>query len=225
VNPHEPDARIAKTKDGSTHLAHKVEHAVDMKTGAVLAVTLQGADQGDTATVQETLLQAGEHVAELLVTPAEKAPEEKPQMYFQGVKEVVTDKGYQSGDVLVEIGRNKGYGSPDLYPREKADTPTRLGWPEESSKSANATRGDLREPAASWRSVREELARYLVDRDQSTSFRGGIGNCFALQGGASVSKIKFRESLLSSIDREDFPDIGKLIPFLGLSHSVCSTWT
>src|SRR5229473_725468 len=44
-----------------------------------------------------------EHVAELLVTEAEKAPEEKPQMYFQGVREVVTDKGYQSGDVLVEI--------------------------------------------------------------------------------------------------------------------------
>src|SRR6266404_6332816 len=41
VNPHEPDARIAKMKDDSTHLAHKAEHAVDMETGAVLAVTLQ----------------------------------------------------------------------------------------------------------------------------------------------------------------------------------------
>jgi len=61
-------ARIAKMKDGSTHLAHKAEHAVDMETGAVLAVTLQEADQGDTATVQETVLQAGENVAELLVT-------------------------------------------------------------------------------------------------------------------------------------------------------------
>jgi transposase len=104
VNPHEADARVAKMKDGSTHLAHKVEHAVDMKTGAVLAVTLQGADQGDTATVEETLLQAGEHVAELLLTEApEEKPEEKSQMYFQGVKELVTDKGYHCGDVLVEI--------------------------------------------------------------------------------------------------------------------------
>src|SRR6266404_6286953 len=82
VNPHERDARIAKMKDGSTHLAHKAEHAVDMETGAVLAVTLQEADQGDTATVQETLLQAGENVAELLVTETEKAPEEKRQVYF-----------------------------------------------------------------------------------------------------------------------------------------------
>jgi transposase len=103
VNPHERDARIAKMKDGSTHLAHKAEHAVDMETGAVLAVTLQEADQGDTATVQETLIQAGENVAELLVTETEKAPEEKRQVYFQGVKEVVTDKGYHSSAVLVDI--------------------------------------------------------------------------------------------------------------------------
>src|SRR5216684_3856103 len=103
VNPHERDARIAKMKDGSTHLAHKAEHAVDMETGAVLAVTLQEADQGDTATVMETLLQAGENVAELTVTEAEKAPEEKPQMHLQGVVEVVTDKGYHSGEVLVDV--------------------------------------------------------------------------------------------------------------------------
>jgi transposase len=103
VNPHEQDARIAKMKDGSTHLAHKAEHAVDMKTGAVLAVTLQEADQGDTATVMETLIEAGENVAELIVTEAEKAPEEKPQVHLQGVEEVVTDKGYHSSAVLVDV--------------------------------------------------------------------------------------------------------------------------
>lgn len=51
VNPHDGEARITKMKDGRTHLAHKAEHAVDLKTGAVLAVTLQQADQGDTTTV------------------------------------------------------------------------------------------------------------------------------------------------------------------------------
>ncbi len=52
---HDADARITRMKDGSTHLAHKAEHAVDMETGAVLAVTLQPADQGDTTTMEETL--------------------------------------------------------------------------------------------------------------------------------------------------------------------------
>jgi transposase len=66
-------------------------------------VTLQEADEGDTATVLETLIQAGENVAELLVTEAEKAAEEKPQVHLQGVVEVVTDKGYHSGQVLVDM--------------------------------------------------------------------------------------------------------------------------
>jgi hypothetical protein len=58
------DARIAKMKDGRTHLAHKAEHAVDMDTEAIVAVTLQAADQGDTTTLDETLCEAGEQVAE-----------------------------------------------------------------------------------------------------------------------------------------------------------------
>ncbi|MFN9894989.1 MAG: DDE transposase, partial [Acidobacteriota bacterium] len=51
-------------KDGSTHMAHKAEHAVDLETGAIVAVTLQGADQGDTTTMRETLAEAGEWIAE-----------------------------------------------------------------------------------------------------------------------------------------------------------------
>src|SRR5262252_6578130 len=58
-HPHDPDARITKMKDGRTHLAHKAEQAVDVETGAVVAVTVQAADQGDTQTVRETLCEAG----------------------------------------------------------------------------------------------------------------------------------------------------------------------
>ena len=100
VNPHDRDARITKMKDDRTHLAHKAEHAVDLKTGAILAVTLQQADQGDTTTVLETLVQAGENVAELIGT---EAPNQKPQVHLQGIEEVVADKGYHSGGVLVAM--------------------------------------------------------------------------------------------------------------------------
>src|SRR6201981_883310 len=100
VNPHDADARITKMKDGRTHLAHKAEHAVDLKTGAVLAVTLQEANQGDTTTVIETLGQAGENGAELIGT---EEPNQKPQMHLQGIEEVVTDKGYHSGRMLAEM--------------------------------------------------------------------------------------------------------------------------
>src|SRR5260370_24401151 len=100
VNPHEREARITKMKDGRTHLAHKAEHAVDLKTGAVLAVTLQEADQGDTTTVVETLAQAGENAGELIGTETTK---QKPKMHLQGIEEVVADKGYHSGEVLVKM--------------------------------------------------------------------------------------------------------------------------
>jgi transposase len=101
----DPDARIAKMKDGSTHMAHKAEHAVDMETGAVIAVTLQGADQGDTTTLHETLAEAGEAVAELIEREAEKSPEAKPQVHLNGITEIVTDKGYHSGKTVMELGR------------------------------------------------------------------------------------------------------------------------
>src|SRR6185437_12665301 len=54
--PWDPDAKIAKMKDGRTHLAYKAEHAVDLETGALVAVTLQDADQGDTTTIIETVI-------------------------------------------------------------------------------------------------------------------------------------------------------------------------
>ena len=61
-HPHDPDARITKMKDGRTHLAHKAEHAVDLETGAIVGVTVQGADQGDTTTIAETVTAAAEEL-------------------------------------------------------------------------------------------------------------------------------------------------------------------
>jgi transposase len=97
----DPDARITKMKDGSTHMAHKAEHAVDMETGAVIAVTLQAADQGDTTTVLETLAEAGETVVTLIEREVAQAAEEKPQVPVNGITEVVADKGYHGGESLL----------------------------------------------------------------------------------------------------------------------------
>jgi transposase len=55
-HPEDPDASITKMKDGRTHLAHKAGHAVDLTYGAIVAVTLQRADAGDTQTIQDTLV-------------------------------------------------------------------------------------------------------------------------------------------------------------------------
>src|SRR5215510_7898293 len=61
-NPSDPDAKITKMKDGRTHLAHKAEHAVDLESSALVAVTLQGADVGDTTSLAATAIAAAEQV-------------------------------------------------------------------------------------------------------------------------------------------------------------------
>ena len=102
-SPTDQDARVAKMKDGSTHLAHKAEHAVDLDTGAVVAVTLQAADLGDTTTMEETLADAGLAVADLIDREAELHPEEEPKVNVDGIEELVADKGYHSGEALEQV--------------------------------------------------------------------------------------------------------------------------
>ena len=62
-HPHDRDARITKMKDGRTHLAHKLEHAVDMDSGAVVAVTVQEATGGDAQSLQQTVAEAQNNLA------------------------------------------------------------------------------------------------------------------------------------------------------------------
>ena len=100
-HPHDPDAKIAKMKDGSTHLAHKAEHAVDLGEdghGAVLAVVLHGADEGDTATLVPTINQASENLR--AVVDDERVA---GKIDADWASEVATDKGYHSNDTMVDL--------------------------------------------------------------------------------------------------------------------------
>src|SRR5216683_2206392 len=65
-SPSDSEAEITKLKDGRTALAYKAENAVDMETGAIVAVTTHGGAAADTATVEETVIEAGAAVAGLV---------------------------------------------------------------------------------------------------------------------------------------------------------------
>jgi len=113
VNPHDPDAQITKMKDGSTHLSHKQEHAVDMESGAVVAVTLHGGAEGDTSTIEKTLDAADENL--------KKARELGDKSKTTGkAKEAVGDKGYHSKAVMLSLGLagRRSYISEPLRPRQ-----------------------------------------------------------------------------------------------------------
>lgn len=115
--PVDGDAEITKLKDGRTALAYKAENAVDMETGATVAVTTHSGAAGDTTTVIETVIEAGLAVADLI---AEKTPEGKYEVHPEGVQEVVADKGYHSNDVLVgmaELEVRSYVAEPDRGPR------------------------------------------------------------------------------------------------------------
>ncbi len=98
MHPDDPDAQITKMKDGRTHLAHKLEHAVDMKTGAVLGVTVQGAATGDTTTMKETLIRTAENMEKLVSNPETEA-----QIREDRLSELVADKGYHSNETMVDL--------------------------------------------------------------------------------------------------------------------------
>jgi transposase len=100
VNPNDPEAEIVRLKDGRTALAYKSEQAVDMESGAILAVTTHGGATGDTASIQQTVPEAAVAVAELM---AEQTPEGAYPVNREGVEEVVADKGYHSNEVLKEL--------------------------------------------------------------------------------------------------------------------------
>jgi len=94
TSPADPDAKITKMKDGRTHLAHKAEHAVDLDTGAVVAVTVQEAHRGDTSTFPETLAEAVDQLDH--VTTADGEP-------VALGNDIVSDKGCHSRAVLLEL--------------------------------------------------------------------------------------------------------------------------
>ena len=116
TNPHDPDAKVTKMKDGRTHLAHKAEHAVDLDTGAIVAVTLQGADQGDTTTIVETVTAAAEQVEDA------QRDVEAPQ----ALDELVGDKGYHSNQTMVDldaVGIRSYIAEPDRGRRDWSEAP------------------------------------------------------------------------------------------------------
>ncbi len=86
VNPNDPDARITKMKDGRTHLAYKAEHVVDLESDLVLAAEVRHADEGDTETFVDSVMQAQENL--------DAADSDA------NIEEAAADKGYHAAHTI-----------------------------------------------------------------------------------------------------------------------------
>jgi transposase len=105
TSPSDPDSRIARMKDGTTHLAYKAEHVVDLDTELVLATQVYHADQPDSATLVESVVTAQVNLEEAESgQPVEELLEQGEQALAEltVIEEVVTDKNYHKAETLAD---------------------------------------------------------------------------------------------------------------------------
>ena len=107
VSPTDPDAQITKMKDGTTHLAYKAEHVVDLDSDLILAAEIRPATDADQQTLVDSVLQAEENL--------QTAGGEQP-----GIEEVVADKGYHSVQTL-ELCQSLGLRTYIPEPQRRTD--------------------------------------------------------------------------------------------------------
>ena len=58
-NPHDPDATITRMKNGTTRMAYKAEHAVDLDTDIVVSTTVHTGSTPDTTTIMRAIIGIG----------------------------------------------------------------------------------------------------------------------------------------------------------------------
>jgi transposase len=144
-SPTDPDSRIAKMKDGRTHLAYKAEHAVDLKTEAIVAATVTHADQSDPRSGMQTLISAQAN----LVTAGSQAE----------VKELATDKGYHENRLLTEC---QGWGIRTYIPERKQKSRCWTNKPAQVEKAFRSNRRRVR------RRKGRQLSRWRSERCERT---------------------------------------------------------
>jgi transposase len=122
-SPTDPDARIARLKDGRTRLGYKAEHVVDLDTGAVVAAEVYRAEEADTATLRPSLEAARKNTDAARAEPNDDddddaPPPASPTDASRPTLEVVTDKGYHKVELLLEL-RRAGYRTYIPVPEQK----------------------------------------------------------------------------------------------------------
>jgi len=169
-NPHDPEAKITKMKDGRTHLAYKAEHVVDLKTAAILAAEVYAADRADTATFVPSLEQAQEHVD---ATESGRL-----------IEKAAADKGYHVADTLLACGELDLLGVKTYIPEPAG----RRRWTDKTEEQKAAV---LQNRARTQRAYGNRLQRKrseLVERSFAHVCETGGGRRTWLRGLENVRK-------------------------------------
>ncbi len=170
VSPNDPDSRIARMKDGTTHLAYKAEHVVDLDTDLVLAAPIYSADRADTDTLAESVVQAQLNVIEA-GSPA-------------NIKEAVADKGYHAAETLAVVNETLGIRTYVSEPKRQAP----WKWSERSEAERAAVTANHRRARSARSKKLQRLRSELTERTFAhVCETGGARRCW-LHGILQVSK-------------------------------------
>ena len=167
-NPHDPDSRIAKMKDGRTHLAYKAEHAVDLDSEAIVATTVTFADKADADSAPATLALAE---ANLVLAGSEEE-----------VAEAVMDKGYHDNGLLADLAEQaiRTY-VPERRQKSRSWTDKPPAYEQAFRANRRRVRGDKGRRLNRWRSER-------CERTFAHVCETGGGRRAWLRGQTNVSK-------------------------------------
>jgi hypothetical protein len=166
----DPDSRIARLKDGTTHAAYKAEHVIDLKTDLVLSAMIYPADQGDSETLAESVVQAQKNVINA----------ESPA----NIAEVVADKGYHAAETLALV--NEMLGVRTYVPEPKRKSPWK--WSERSAAERCAVTANHRRVRGARSKTLQRRRSELVERSFAPVCQtGGARRCW-LHGLPKVSK-------------------------------------
>jgi Transposase domain (DUF772)/Transposase DDE domain len=169
VSPADPDSRIAKMKDGTTHLAYKAEHVVDLQSDLVLAAEVYPADQPDSATLLPSVASAQ---VNLFRAESDVA-----------IAEAVTDKGYHKVQTLVECAAAgvRTYIGEQRRPQGHVWADKPAGWEKAYRDNRRRSKG------ARGRRLQKKRSEY-VERTFAHVCETGGGRRSWLRGLAEVSK-------------------------------------
>jgi len=167
-SPADPDSRIAKMKDRRTHLAYKAEHAVDLGSEFVLAAAVYTADQADSATLMDSLVQAQ---VNLMLAGSE-----------QEIEEAVADKGYHKAETLADC---ETWGTRTYIPEPKREKRSWAGKPEGWERAFRANRRRIKRVRS--KRLQKKRSEY-VERSFAHVCETGGGRRTWLRGLADVTK-------------------------------------
>ena len=167
-SPTDPDSRIAKMKDGTTHLAYKAEHTVDLGSEFVLGASIHPADKADSATLVDSVLQAQVNLASAGST--------------QEIEEVAADKGYHKAETLAECEE----WNTRTYIPEPQRKP--YDWEDKPEEWRHATEGNRRRTKGAKSKRLQKKRSELVERSFAHICETGGGRRTWLRGLADVTK-------------------------------------